>query len=151
VPDQKFALGALQGDREGGQAAARVCFLPEQRACNLQIGDGGIVGRRLPRTLASGKIDGNDPLPLDLVGNSGDATVELVGNDVKLIAPLERGYASCQRHADAKMQSPLFFVRPQRIGGLLHAVVHKPVGAIETLDQFKTSRLPQIRVDLLFR
>ena len=42
-------------------------------------------------------------------------------------------------------------VRPQRIGGLLHAVVHEPVGAIETLDQLKTSRLPQIRVDLLFR
>ena len=49
------------------------------------------------------------------------------------------------------MQSRLVFVRPQPIGGLLNAIMHELVGAIDTLDQLKTNRLPQIRVDLLLR
>ena len=41
--------------------------------------------------------------------------------------------------------------RDQRIGGLLHAVVDEPVGAVQPLDQLLTHRLPQSRVDLLLR
>ena len=103
MPDQEFALGAQQGDREGRRAAARMCFVSEQLARDLEVDDGGIVGRGGPCTLAGRKIDGNDPLTLDLARNSFDAAVELVGNDVKLLARFVRSYLPCQRHADAKM------------------------------------------------
>src|SRR5262249_52601307 len=104
MPDQEFALGAQQSDCEGSRTVGRMCFVAEQFARNLQVDDGGVVGRRAPRTPAGRKIDGNDPLALYLARNSGDAAVQLVGDDVELLARLVRSHVSCQRHADTKMQ-----------------------------------------------
>ena len=42
-------------------------------------------------------------------------------------------------------------LRDQRIGGFLHPVVNEPVGARQTLDQLKSDRFRQSRVELIRR
>jgi hypothetical protein len=41
--------------------------------------------------------------------------------------------------------------RDQGIGCFLDAVVNKPIGTLQTRDEFEADSLPQIRVDLLLR
>jgi len=41
--------------------------------------------------------------------------------------------------------------RNERVSGFLDAVVQEPVAAVQALDQLEANRLPQVRVELLFR
>ena len=151
MTDQEFAFGAQQSDGECGRAAARVCFIAEQLVRNLQIGDGSIVGGRGTRAPSGGKIDENDFLPFGLARYSGQAAVQLVGNNVKVFTRSFGSRPSCQGHADPKMQSRLISGRQQRIGGLLNPIMCELVRTIEAYDQLETNSFRQIRANLSLR
>ena len=89
--------------------------------------------------------------PFGLARNGGDAAVQLVGNDVELSLVSSGVRCAASAMPIRRCRAGLSSVRLQRIGGLLNAIMHELVGAIETLDQFETSRFPQIRVNLLLR
>ena len=65
--------------------------------------------------------------------------------------PLLGRYVRRELSPYSKMRLVAQFLRDQRIGGFLNAIVDELVGAFQVLDKLQTNGVPEIRTDLLGR
>ena len=125
--------------------------LRQQCRASDQIVERRGVGRGRLGALARYQVELGQLLAFFARGDQRRAAVELVDDLEDRLLPLLRRRVCHQQPADPQMVRCARCLRDQRIGGFLHAVVDKSVGAVQAHNQLLTDRLPKVRLDLLRR
>ncbi len=124
---QVLALGPLAVERE----AERVTRAPrgggEERRAGLEVGRGGLVGRRRLRPLPRGEVEAGQLEPLRRIADPRRPGVEVVDAvEARLVAPA-LGLAGEEQAPDAQVRLGLADVLDQRIRRLLHPIVQEAI------------------------